>query len=75
MDILVPGRIGAELGPLDFTKIENQYRAVRSASNLVLRPVSFGRGINLLMQLVVFKNVAHKAKQLLYAALESSGSM
>ena len=70
-----PGRIGAESAPLTFKHAQDQFRAVRSATTLVARPASYSRGVGLLMQLLLFKGIAHRAKQLLYAAIESSGSM
>jgi hypothetical protein len=74
MDTGKPGRIGAETAPFDFKQSQDQFRVARSASRLVLRPTSFVRGVGMLMQLILFKNIVHRAKQLTYAAVEASGS-
>lgn len=66
-------RIGTE-GVLKIAQPHDQYRAVRSACSFVLRPPTYAKGINMLMQLVVYPKIAQRAKLLVYAALESAGS-
>ncbi len=73
-DKLVPGRIGATQGPVSLRTPDAQYRAARSCLNLCTRASSFNRGLGLLLQLVLFKEIAPRAKLLVYSAMESAAS-
>lgn len=66
-------RIGSKVLPLLSKSPDVPFRVVRSASALVIKPQTYERGVSLLTHLLKYKDITHKAKQLVYAAIETSG--
>lgn len=67
-------RVGSLIMPTLAKSPDLPFRVVRSACSLVVRPNTFERGVSLLSHLVKYKEISHKAKQLVYAGIETSGS-
>lgn len=66
--------LGSKVMPLLSRSPDVPFRVVRSACALVIKPPTYERGVSLLTHLVKYKDISHKAKQLVYAGLETAGS-